>query len=153
MSDAVFVSGLALHAYHGVMQHEAKIGQTFRLDLVLDIDLSEASRSDKLAHTVGYDQVVEVASRAFCARRYKLVETAAGAVAGALLERFRQVRRPSADLVNQRSPTSWRNIVSSPVVSFASRRHAARRAAEISSMSSLVSAGTRIAMPLSYRRW
>src|SRR5438270_12322096 len=92
VSDAVFVSGLALHAYHGVMQHEAKIGQTFRLDLVLDIDLSEASRSDKLAHTVGYDQVVEVASRAFCARRYKLVETAAGAVAGALLERFRQVK-------------------------------------------------------------
>jgi len=92
MSDAVFGSGLALHAYHGVMQHEAKIGQTFRLDRVLDIDLSEASRSDKLAHTVGYDQVVEVASRAFCARRYKLVETAAGAVAGALLERFRQVK-------------------------------------------------------------
>ena len=92
MSDAVFVSGLALHAYHGVMQHEAKVGQTFMLDLVLDIDLSEASRSDKLAHTVGYDQVVEVASRTFCARRYKLVETAAGAVAEALLGRFRQVR-------------------------------------------------------------
>src|SRR5438067_13559104 len=92
MSDAVFVGGLALHAYHGVMQHEAKIGQTFKLDLVLDIDLGEASRSDKLAHTVGYEQVVEVASRAFCARRYKLVETAAGAVAEALLDRFRQVR-------------------------------------------------------------
>jgi 7,8-dihydroneopterin aldolase/epimerase/oxygenase len=92
MSDAVFVRGLALHAYHGVMQHEAKVGQTFMLDLILDIDLSEASRSDKLAHTVGYDQVVEVASRAFCARRYKLVETAAGAVAEALLGRFRQVR-------------------------------------------------------------
>jgi 7,8-dihydroneopterin aldolase/epimerase/oxygenase len=92
MTDAVFVRGLALHAYHGVMQHEAKVGQTFMLDLVLDVDLSEASRSDKLAHTVGYDQVVEVASRAFCARRYKLVETAAGAVAGALLDHFRQVR-------------------------------------------------------------
>ncbi|MET0632196.1 MAG: dihydroneopterin aldolase, partial [Xanthobacteraceae bacterium] len=57
MTDKVFVSGLALHAYHGVMQHEAKVGQTFQLDLVLDIDLAEASRSDKLAHTVGYDQV------------------------------------------------------------------------------------------------
>jgi dihydroneopterin aldolase len=88
MSDAVFVSGLALHAYHGVMQHEAKVGQTFQLDLVLDIDLAEASRSDKLAHTVGYDQVVEVASAAFCARRYRLVEAAAGAVAEAVLDRF-----------------------------------------------------------------
>ena len=36
MTDAVFVSGLSLHAYHGVMQHEAKVGQTFKLDLVLD---------------------------------------------------------------------------------------------------------------------
>ena len=91
MTDAVFVSGLSLHAYHGVMQHEAKVGKTFRLDLMLDIDLAEASRSDKLAHTVGYDQVVEVASAAFCARKYRLVEAAAGAVAEAVLERFRRV--------------------------------------------------------------
>jgi 7,8-dihydroneopterin aldolase/epimerase/oxygenase len=88
MTDAVFVTGLALHAYHGVMQHEAKVGQTFGLDLVLDIDLTGASRSDKLADTVGYDQVVDVASKAFCARRYRLVEAAAGAVAEAALDRF-----------------------------------------------------------------
>jgi dihydroneopterin aldolase len=93
MSDMVFVSGLALHAYHGVMQHEAKVGQSFTLDLVLDIDLAQASRSDKLAHTVGYDQVVEIASQAFCQRRYRLVEAAAGAVAQAMLDRFRQVSR------------------------------------------------------------
>jgi dihydroneopterin aldolase len=91
MTDQVFVSGLALHAYHGVMQHEAKVGQTFSLDLVLDLDLAEASRSDKLAHTVGYDQVVDVASKAFCGRRYRLVEAAAGAVADAVLGRFPQV--------------------------------------------------------------
>ena len=91
MTGQVFVTGLALHAYHGVMQHEAKVGQTFKLDLTLDIDLTRASRSDKLADTVGYDQVVDVASKAFCARRYRLVEAAAGAVADALLARFGQV--------------------------------------------------------------
>jgi dihydroneopterin aldolase len=91
MTDAVFVSGLSLHAYHGVMQHEAKVGQTFKLDLVLDIDLAAASHSDKLADTVGYDQVVEVASRAFCSKRYRLVEAAAGAVADAILARFAEV--------------------------------------------------------------
>jgi dihydroneopterin aldolase len=93
MSDAVFIDGLALHAYHGVMQHEAKVGQTFKLDLVLDIDLGEASRSDKLRHTVSYDLVVTTASEAFCSRRYRLVEAAAGAVAGAVLDGFPQVRR------------------------------------------------------------
>ena len=91
MTDTVFVTGLALHAYHGVMQHEAKVGQTFKLDLVLDIDLAESSRTDKLAHTVGYDQVVEVAAQAFCARRYRLVEAAAGAAAEAVLDRFDRV--------------------------------------------------------------
>ena len=91
MSDTIFVTGLALHAYHGVMQHEAKVGQTFKLDLVLTIDLTTAARTDKLAHTVGYDQVVDVASRAFCAKRYRLVEAAAGSVADTVLEQFPQV--------------------------------------------------------------
>ena len=88
MTDRVFVTGLALHAFHGVMEHEATVGQTFKLDLALDIDLAPASRSDKLADTVGYDQVVEVASKAFCAKRYRLVEAAAGAVADAILAAF-----------------------------------------------------------------
>jgi dihydroneopterin aldolase len=92
MSDAIFINGLALHAYHGVMQHEAKVGQTFRLDLVLDIDLAEASHTDMLKHTVSYDMVVRIAIEAFCARRYRLVEAAAGAVADAVLERCPQVR-------------------------------------------------------------
>ena len=91
MSDTIFVTGLALHAYHGVMPHEAKVGQTFRLDLVLDIDLAAASRTDKLKDTVSYDTVVKTVSEAFCARRYRLVEAAAGAVAEAVLERCPQV--------------------------------------------------------------
>src|SRR5437868_4102101 len=91
MTDSVFVTGLALHAYHGVMQHEREVGQAFRLDLALAIDLMQASRSDKIADTVGYDQVVDAATRAFCSKRYRLVEAAAGAVAEAILKRFPQV--------------------------------------------------------------
>ena len=92
MSDTIFVNGLVLHAYHGVMQHEAKVGQTFVLDLVLDIDLAAASRSDKLNDTISYDVAVKTVSEAFCSRRYRLVETAGGAVADALLERFPPLR-------------------------------------------------------------
>jgi 7,8-dihydroneopterin aldolase/epimerase/oxygenase len=88
MSDAIFVNGLVLHAYHGVMPHEAKVGQPFRLDLVLDIDLGEASRTDTLTNTVSYEKLVKTASDAFCARRYRLVEAAAGAVADAVLARY-----------------------------------------------------------------
>jgi dihydroneopterin aldolase len=92
MSDAIFVNGLIIHAYHGVMPHEAKVGQPFGLDLVLDIDLAEASRTDKLQATVSYEALVKVASVAFSARRYRLVEAAAGAVAEAVLAHYPQVR-------------------------------------------------------------
>ena len=91
MTDGVFITGLALHAHHGVMAHEAKVGQTFMLDLMLDLDLAAASRSDKLAHTVSYDEVVTLATTAFCGRRYRLIEAAAGAVAQAVLDKFAQV--------------------------------------------------------------
>jgi dihydroneopterin aldolase len=92
MSDTIFVNGLVLHAYHGVMPHEAKVGQPFVLDLVLEIDLTEASRTDQLKHTVSYELLVRTASEAFCARRYRLVEAAGGAVADAVLDRYPQVR-------------------------------------------------------------
>jgi len=91
MADTIFIDGLSLHAYHGVMEHEQRVGQTFAIDLLLHIDLAEASRSDKLINTVSYDQVVDIASRAFCAQRYRLVEAAAGAVADAVLTAFPQV--------------------------------------------------------------
>ncbi|MFL5003208.1 MAG: dihydroneopterin aldolase [Xanthobacteraceae bacterium] len=91
MSDSIFISGLALHAYHGVMPHEAKVGQSFALDLVVDIDLADAGRSDKVADTVSYDLIVAAATQAFCAQRYRLVEAAAGAVADAILAQFPRV--------------------------------------------------------------
>jgi dihydroneopterin aldolase len=91
MSDRIFVHGLSLHAYHGVMAHEAKVGQTFTLDLELTIDLSAAARSDKVVDTVSYDKVVDCASGAFCAQRFRLIEAAAGRVADAVLAAFPRV--------------------------------------------------------------
>ena len=92
MSDTVFINGLVLHAYHGVMPHEAKVGQPFILDLVLDIDLAAASKSDKLADTVSYDAVVNVVGPTFTAKRYRLLEAAAGAAADAVLQNFPPVK-------------------------------------------------------------
>ena len=91
MSDTVFVSGLLIHAHHGVMEHEAKVGQRFVLDLELALDLKSAARSDKLVDTVSYAAIVETASRAFTAQSHRLVEAAAGAVADALLAAFSAV--------------------------------------------------------------
>jgi len=91
MSDRIFVHGLSLHAYHGVMPHEAKVGQSFTIDLELTIDLDAAARSDKVVDTVSYDKVVDCASEAFRAQRFRLIEAAAGRVADAVLAAFPRV--------------------------------------------------------------
>jgi dihydroneopterin aldolase len=91
MTDRIFIKGLSLHAYHGVMAHEAKVGQSFSIDMDLEIDLSAAVRSDKVVDTVSYDKVVECARDAFSAQRFRLIEAAAGKVADAVLAAFPRV--------------------------------------------------------------
>lgn len=91
MTDTIFIHGVVIHARHGVMEHEAEVGQRFVIDLELSIDLTNSSRSDKLADTVSYSDVVKTATSAFRDDNYKLLERAAGAVAEAILEKFPRV--------------------------------------------------------------
>jgi dihydroneopterin aldolase len=104
MSDTIFINGLALHAYHGVMPHEAKVGQSFAIDLELDIDLAEAARTDKVVDTVSYDKVVDCASRAFCGQRFRLIEAAAGQVADAVLATFPRVSKIKVTIHKPHAP-------------------------------------------------
>jgi len=104
MSDRIFIEGLALHAYHGVMPHEGKVGQTFTIDLDLEIDLAGAAHSDKVMDTVSYDKVVECASEAFSAQRFRLIEAAAGRVADAVLGTFPRVRKIKVTIHKPHAP-------------------------------------------------
>jgi dihydroneopterin aldolase len=92
MTDSIFIKGVVIHARHGVMEHETEVGQRFVVDLELYTDLSESSRSDRLADTVSYSHVVATATEAFRGTNYKLLERAAGAVADAILAAFPRIR-------------------------------------------------------------
>jgi dihydroneopterin aldolase len=91
MSDTIFITGLLIHAHHGVMTHEAKVGQRFVIDLELAVDLARAAVTDKVVDTVSYSSIVEAAARAFTAKSYRLVEAAAGAVADEVLSSFPRI--------------------------------------------------------------
>ena len=104
MSDRIFIKGLALHAYHGVMPYEGKVGQTFTIDLALDIDLSAAARTDKVADTVSYDKVVGCVATAFVAQKFRLIEAAAGKVADAVLAAFPAVRKVKVTIHKPHAP-------------------------------------------------
>jgi dihydroneopterin aldolase len=106
MSDTIFIEGLLIHAHHGVMKHETKVGQRFAIDMLLTIDLKNASRSDKLADTIDYASIVAAAERAFTARNFRLIEAAAGAIADAVLKDFPKVKAVRVTVHKPHAPIS-----------------------------------------------
>lgn len=91
MSDTIFITGVSIHAHHGILPYEGDVGQRFVIDLELTADIAIASHSDRLSDTVSYASVVATATAAFKDVNYKLVERAAGAVADAVLTTFPRV--------------------------------------------------------------
>ena len=48
VSDRIVISGIRAYGYHGVFDFENENGQDFIVDLVLELDLSQAGISDEL---------------------------------------------------------------------------------------------------------
>lgn len=81
------IEGLELRGFHGALEVEKVQGQPFLFDLQL-LTHDAGVRSDQLADTVDYTEVVACV-RAVCeARRFNLIEALAAAVADSLLDRF-----------------------------------------------------------------
>tara|TARA_B100000900_G_scaffold416123_1_gene449270 strand:- start:8223 stop:8582 length:360 start_codon:yes stop_codon:yes gene_type:complete len=69
----ITVSGIKLYAYHGCMEEEAKIGSDYEVNVVLESDLSEATKTDDLTQTVDYVAVNKTVTEEM-AIRSKLLE-------------------------------------------------------------------------------
>jgi dihydroneopterin aldolase len=80
------------------------VGQSFTIDLMLEIDLSTAARTDKVADTVSYDQAVAVAISVFTAQKFKLIEAAAGEIAKAILAKFSRVQSVEVTIHKPHAP-------------------------------------------------
>lgn len=102
--DKLILKGLEFYGYHGTLEAEQELGQPFVLDLELALDLRRAGRTDELAHTVNYAAVYRLVAGVVQARRYRLLEAVAEAVAQAILDRFPvdevrvRVKKPQAPL-------------------------------------------------------
>ncbi len=77
--------GIALHAYHGVLEHERRDGQRFLVDVELDLSDEQAASSDRIEHAVDYRRVVARVREISDARSYYLLEAFSAALADALL--------------------------------------------------------------------
>ena len=101
MSVVVDLVGLEIPGKHGVDDWERETEQPFLYDL--ELELAEPT-DDRIEETADYREVVEVVRSVSAERQFQLLESMAGAVAAALLERFPlqrarvRVRKPQVQL-------------------------------------------------------
>jgi len=77
VSDVIRITGLTLHGYHGVFGEEKRDGQTFVVDLAIELDGQHAGTTDTLDHTVDYSQVVDKVAAVVTGESVDLIETLA----------------------------------------------------------------------------
>ncbi len=102
--DQVVLKDLSIFARHGLFEPEAELGQRFYIDVTAAADLSYAEREDEADGTVNWADLVEVTTKAFTDRRYKLVEAAAAAIANAVLDHFERVERVRVEVRKPSAP-------------------------------------------------
>lgn len=85
-ADQIELTGISADGFHGVLAIEQTHGQRFCVDVVLELDLSPAARSDDLALTVDYDQVASSVTNRITGEPYRLIETLADRIAADCLE-------------------------------------------------------------------
>ncbi len=92
--DRILLTGLRVRGRHGVLPHEAQLGQVFVVDLELVLDLAPAGRSDDLRRTVDYGSLASRVAEVVGGRPRRLLEAVAEDVADLVLadERVGQVR-------------------------------------------------------------
>ena len=102
--DCIRIKNLKVKARHGVYEFERKKDGTFELDIELYLSLEKSGQSDKLEHTIDYDNIVSIVINAFTEKNYNLVEAAAESVCEKLLYALKvakvivRVRKPHAPI-------------------------------------------------------
>lgn len=107
-SDRIRLTGIAAVGHHGVLAHETRDGQPFRVDAELQVDLRAAGRSDELADTVDYSAVAERIEALIAGEPLALIETLAHRLAGAVLAVDRRIARVEITVHKPEAPLTQR---------------------------------------------
>lgn len=84
-ADRIVIEGVSAHGRHGVLDFEKREGQTFVVDVAMEVDLSQAGRSDDLSHTVNYAEVAAAVVARITGPPFDLIERLAEVIADDVL--------------------------------------------------------------------
>lgn len=106
-SDRISLTGLRVRGHHGVLDFERADGQDFVIDVVLEIDLAPAARSDDVTDTVHYGELAGRLAGVVSGDPVNLIETLAQRLADVCVEDSRvraatvTVHKPQAPIPHE----------------------------------------------------
>jgi dihydroneopterin aldolase len=86
------VNNIKLHAFHGCLDEEAKIGSAYRVDVEVKANLRKSAKTDDLIDTVDYVHLNHIVKEEM-ATRAKLLEEVAQRILNRIFKELRKVKK------------------------------------------------------------
>ncbi len=91
METFIELKDIRFYAFHGVMEQERTVGNQFAVDVLLNVSLEDAMKTDNLDDTINYALIYEVI-KAEMNMPSNLLEHVAGRILDALKKTFSQIK-------------------------------------------------------------
>ncbi|WP_028400947.1 dihydroneopterin aldolase [Ectobacillus panaciterrae] len=102
--DKIFVHDMEFYGYHGVFPEENKLGQRFKVDLTVELDLRKAGETDDLDQSVNYGELYHLCERIVEGKPYKLLESVAEKIASAILNEYPLIQSCTVKVIKPDPP-------------------------------------------------
>ena len=86
--DRIILEGMQFYGFHGVNAEERAMGQSYIVDLTVEMDLSGPGASDRLEDTVSYAHLYRAVEEVVEGRSRNLLESTALGIAEKILAEF-----------------------------------------------------------------
>ena len=103
MKSLIRLNKMKFHAFHGAMEQEQKVGNTYIIDLKLYADLSKASETDNLEDTINYAEIYNIVKTEMEIPS-KLLEHVAGRILQKIKKDFPAIEKVEICLAKERPP-------------------------------------------------
>ena len=87
-ADRIILEGMQFYGFHGVNPEERTLGQSYVVDLAVELDLRQPGASDRLEDTVSYPRLYRAVQEVVEGESRNLLEATAQAIASRVLAEF-----------------------------------------------------------------
>jgi len=101
--STIYINGLRLRAFHGVMDQERRVGGYFIVDLRVHCSVERAMQTDDVADTISYADLCELVRREMAVPS-SLLEHVAGRICRTIVQTYPAVSEVELSLTKENPP-------------------------------------------------